>query len=174
VREVARAADVTPAMVHYYFGDKAGLHDAMLERALGRVLSRVQAAVAEATGQDADAIGLLMRTVVRAFIDEPWIPSLVVREVFAEGGRYQERFIADYASKLAPVVRGLVQHEIEQEHFRSDLDATLTFLSLIGMLAVPFVARPVAERVLGVVFDDVFAERFVEHTRRVFLEGVRR
>ena len=34
VREVARAAGVTPAMVHYYFGDKDGLHEAMLARAL--------------------------------------------------------------------------------------------------------------------------------------------
>jgi AcrR family transcriptional regulator len=174
LREVARAADVTPAMVHYYFGDKTGLHDAMLERALERVLGRVQAAAEEARGEDADAIELLLRTVVGAFLDEPWIPSLVVREVFAEGGRYQERFIVEYASKVAPVVRGLVQREIEKKHFRSDLDPTLAFLSLIGMLAMPFIARPVAERVLGVEFDDAFAESFVAHTRRVFLEGVRR
>jgi TetR/AcrR family transcriptional regulator len=174
LREVARAADVTPAMVHYYFGDKTGLHDAMLERALARVLGRVRQAVAEATAEHHDAIGLLLRTVVRAFLDEPWIPPLVVREVFAEGGRFQERFIVDYASHVAPIVRGLVQQEIDAQRFRSDLDATLAFLSLIGMLAMPFVARPVAERVLGVEFDDTFAEKFVEHTRRVFLEGVRR
>ena len=38
-RQFAVAADTTPAMIHYYFGNKLGLFRAMLERAIGRCAS---------------------------------------------------------------------------------------------------------------------------------------
>ena len=34
-RQIAAAAGTTPAMIHYYFGNKLGLFRAMLERAIG-------------------------------------------------------------------------------------------------------------------------------------------
>ena len=34
-------------------------------------------------------------------------------------------------------------------------------------------ARPVAERVLGIDYDESFVRRFAEHTHRLFVEGVR-
>src|SRR5262245_10790503 len=84
LRAVAAAAGVTPAMVHYYFGDKNGLADALLERALARLLDRV-ARVRN--------LADLPATVVQAFGAEPWIPPLLLREVLAEGGRMRQRFI---------------------------------------------------------------------------------
>ena len=36
-RQIAVAAGTTPAMIHYYFGNKLGLFRAMLERAIGPV-----------------------------------------------------------------------------------------------------------------------------------------
>lgn len=173
LREVARAAQVTPAMVHYYFGDKRGLHEAMLERALDRVLARVRSVAEQTSAKASDPIGLLVRGITQTFLEEPWIPPLVVREVFAEGGRLQDRFVRDYASQVAPLVRGIVQREIDRGHFRADLDPTLGFLSLIGMTAFPFIARPVAERVLGLQFDGSLADALVAHTRKLYLDGVR-
>ena len=163
LRAIADAAGVTPAMVHYYFGDKHGLTDALLERALARILERV-----------AGMRGLadLPATVAQAFGAEPWIPPLLVREVLAEGGRFRERFIESYASKLAKLVPGMLKAEMAAGRLRADLDPRLAFVSLVGMLAFPFVARPVLEPVLGLRYDDAFLARFAEHTRRVFFEGV--
>ena len=164
LRAVAEAAGVTPAMVHYYFGDKRGLADALLERALARILERV-----------AGTRGLadLPATVVQAFGADPWIPPLLVREVLAEGGRFRERFIESYASKVAKLVPGMLRAEIAGGRLRSDLDPKLAFVSLMAMLAFPFVARPVLEPVLGLRYDTASLARFAEHTRRVFFEGVR-
>ncbi len=170
LRELAHEAGVTPSMVHYYFGDKQGLHDAMLERALARVLATVRSVLSEADATE-DPIAALVSTFVKTFTLEPWIPPLLVREVFAEGGRFQERFIRDYASQMAPLVRGVVQREIDAGRMRTDLDPTLAFLSLIGMSMFPFVARPVAQRVLGLRFDAAFGEAFAEHTRRLYAQG---
>jgi hypothetical protein len=74
---------------------------------------------------------------------------------------------------MAQMLPGLVRREMDAGHFRSDLDPQLAFLSLMGMTLMPFVARPVAEPVLGLRYDADFLRRFATHTKRVFLEGVR-
>jgi len=176
LRQVASEAGVTPAMVNYYFGGKQGLYDAILERTLARILERARAVAERQRERPATAgeqLADLLAVLVDNFRSEPWLPVLVVREVLSEGGRLRERFIRDYAQHMAALLPGLMQREIEAGRFRSDLDPQLAFLSFMGMTLMPFVARPVVERVLGIDYDDDFLGRFAAHTRRLFLEGVR-
>jgi AcrR family transcriptional regulator len=163
-RAIAGAAGVTPAMVHYYFGDKRGLTDALLERALARVLERVAAA---------RGLEDLPATVASAFGADPWIPPLLVREVLAEGGGYRQRFIDTYASQVARLVPAMLEAGIAAGRLRADLDPRLAFVSLLGMMGFAFIARPVFEPVLQLRYDADFLARFAEHTRRLFLEGAR-
>jgi len=174
IRRVATEAGVTPAMVHYYFGGKEGLYDALLERTLARIVERVRA-VANRRGDQTDGpagrIGALLEVFMAAFAAEPWVPTIVVREVLSEGGRLRERFIEDYASHIAILLPGLLRSEIDGGGLRDDLDPELAFLSLMGMVVMPFVARPVVERVLGIDYGDEFVRRFVAHTQRLFVDG---
>ena len=98
---------VTPAMVHYYFGSKEGLHDAMLERTFDRVLERVAAVAARVRSEEGgpdERLGDLLEVLVQTFAAEPWVPTLVVREVFSEGGRFRDRFVQSYASRMAALL----------------------------------------------------------------------
>jgi AcrR family transcriptional regulator len=181
LRRLAAEAGVTPAMVHYYFGSKEGLYDALLERTFGRVVARVRVLAAREgarAGDGAPATPVpgaplqgLLTILSETMAAEPWVPTLVVREVLMEGGRFRERFIRDYASHMAELLPGMMSSEIAAGRFRSDLDPQLAFLSFMGMAILPFVARPVVERVLGIDYDPAFLERFAAHTHRLFLEG---
>jgi AcrR family transcriptional regulator len=193
LRRLAAEADVTPAMIHYYFGSKEGLYDALLERTFERVVERVRAlsereqAAADGARSPRERPGDPVREPVRdpvrdplrdllailaeTIAAEPWVPTLVVREVLMEGGRFRERFISDYASHMATLLPGLMRSEIAAGRLRADLDPRLAFLSFMGMSIFPFVARPVVERVLGIDYDEAFVEDFIAHTRRLFLEG---
>lgn len=176
LRRLASEADVTPAMVHYYFGSKEGLYHAMLERTFARILERVRAALAQGRSDaepTGDQLEALLAVLMEALAAEPWVPTLVVREVFTEGGRFRERFIRGYASQMAELLPGLVRREVEARRFREDLDPQLAYLSLMGMTLLPFVARPVAERVLGIAYDAEFLRRFAAHTQRLFVQGAR-
>jgi AcrR family transcriptional regulator len=164
LRAVAAAAGVTPAMVHYYFGDKRGLDDALLERALARVLERVS---------QVRRFDDLPGTLAQAFGADPWIAPLLVREVLSESGRFRARFIERYAAHVGRLVPGMLRAEIASGKLRSDLDPKLAFISLLGMMGFAFIARPVLEPVLGLRYDAPFLARLAEHTRRLFLEGAR-
>ena len=42
-RQLAAEAETTPAMIHYYFGDKHGLYRALLEEVIPPVLDKLEA-----------------------------------------------------------------------------------------------------------------------------------
>jgi len=170
LRRIAGEAGVTPAMIHYYFGDKEGLYDAMLDRTFARLVARVRDAATSPDRPD-DRLARLLGVLTSTWAAEPWVLGLLVREVLAEGGHFRERFIENYASQMGELLPGLMRAEIDEGHLREDLEPELAFLSFMGMTMFPFVARPVVERVLGIAYDEDFLDRFAAHTHRLFLEG---
>jgi AcrR family transcriptional regulator len=168
-RQIAVAAGTTPAMIHYYFGNKLGLFRAMLERAIGPVRELIAGALANAdAGVDPTMlIGMHMRTAAA----NPWIATLIVNEVLAEKGRFRTTFIRDIAGRQAPLVMQLLQRARADGKLRKDLDVRLAALSLMSLCMFPFLARAVAGPVLGLKFDDEEIERLVAHTARLFSAG---
>src|SRR5262245_25105015 len=82
VREIAREAGVTPAMIAYYFGDKQGLYEAMLASVFDTLLARVRELAAESPSSTAP-IEAFIRVYVGTIAAQPWLPPLLLREVIA-------------------------------------------------------------------------------------------
>jgi AcrR family transcriptional regulator len=61
-RQVAAAAGVNPAMIHYYFEGKEGLYRAMLESAIAPVVTRLEAMLGDPKSADLES---LARTYMR-------------------------------------------------------------------------------------------------------------
>jgi AcrR family transcriptional regulator len=175
LRDVAKRAGTTAAMVHYYFGDKDGLFAALLENALGGVLARVRSALAErsASGAGAPTLDVFFEIAHEALGAAPWVPQLILREVLSEGAPFRDRFIESYAIPMSLLLRRALREEIARGRLRADLDVDLAFASLLGLNAFPFIAQPVLERTLGVRFDAAFRARLAAHATRLFLEGAR-
>lgn len=168
-REIARAAKVNPAMIHYYFDDKEGLYRAMLETAFDHLVGEVRklAASAEGTNPIADIVELYAETLAR----DPWIPRLMIREVLSDGAPFREEFIQRFAGPASVLVPSVMRQEQAAAHLRSDLDPRLATLSLMGMIVFPFLAFPVASRVFGLDLNDDFRRQFIAHTTKLFFEG---
>jgi len=172
VREIAREAGVTPAMIAYYFGDKQGLMSAVIGEVFERLLRGVTEMAATQSPDDSFAesfaklyVGVLGR--------DPWIVPLVVREILVEDTPLRTQFIERFAMRAAQIVPQLFAREIREGRLRADLDPVLALLSLLGMCVFPFLAQPVMGPVLGYSLDPSFRERLVDHTARLYLDGAR-
>lgn len=168
-RQIAAAARVNPAMIHYYFDGKDGLYRAMLEAAIAPVLTRLVAMLGQQETVDIEG---LARTYMKVLAANPWIPGLIVREVLSPDGSFRQAFIRDFAGRFAPMLRTVIGREIDVGHLRADLDPSLTCISLMSLALFPFISLPITTRVLGIETSEAGFEKLITHTLGVFLRGV--
>ena len=172
IRELAREAEVSPAMIAYYFGDKQGLYDALIQDAVGHVLARLQRLAAQ-EGEHEDPVEAFLEAYLDTLIAEPWIPQLLVREVLAHDSPLRRRFRDSFAGPAKTALASLLLAERERGRLRSDLDVPLAVLSLVGMSVFPFLVHPVLGDLFGYRLDAEFRDRLHRHTQRLFLDGAR-
>ena len=172
-RELAREAGVSPAMIPYYFGDKQGLYDALIEDAIGKVLTRLQSLAAKGDAAREDPVETFLSAYLDTLIAEPWIPQLLVREVLAQDSPLRRRFRENFAGPAKEALGALLRSERERGRLRPDFDVTLATLSLVGMTVFPFLVHPVLGELFDYRLDAEFRDRFYRHTHRLFLDGAR-
>jgi TetR/AcrR family transcriptional regulator len=168
-RQIAAAAATTPAMIHYYFGNKLGLFRAMLERAIGPVRDLLAGSLAQA-GAVIDP-ALLIRMHMQTAAANPWIATLILNEVLAEKGRFRAMFIRDVAGRQAPLVIELLERARANGDLRQDLDVRFAALSLLSLCMFPFLSRAVSGPVLGLKFEEEELQRLIAHTAQLFATG---
>src|SRR4051812_17270619 len=69
-RQIAQAARTTPAMIHYYFGDKAGLFHAMLDQTIAPLRARLAEGIANGSAELDSRT--LMSMQMRMVAANPW------------------------------------------------------------------------------------------------------
>ena len=173
LRSIADHAQVTPAMVHYYFGTKEGLYQALLERSFARLLPQVSATASDDQTIESTAAQLLALGHER-LLGQPWIAPLLLREVLSDGGSFRDRFVELFASRAAERLVAAFAAGIEGGELRPDLDPRLAYISFVSLLLFPVLARPVLEGALDQSFDDSDWKALREHTCQLFLDGARR
>jgi TetR/AcrR family transcriptional regulator len=167
-RRIATAAGATPAMIRYYFTDKLGLYRAMIEEAMRPVLAELERSLM-APAPDVETV---MLTYMKMLADNPWLPSLIVHEVLDDGGQLREQFIEHFAGHLAALLVAVLKREQAQGTVRGDVEPELAAISAVSLCVFPFVAMPVAQRVLGLSVRGTGFERLARHTTRLFRAGV--
>ncbi|MGI9265802.1 MAG: TetR/AcrR family transcriptional regulator [Gammaproteobacteria bacterium] len=170
MRRLAREADTTPAMIHYYFGDKHGLYRTLLEEILSPTLSHLEGIMSGDAGDV--TIENFMEAYVRVFREHPWLPPLIFREMLDGGEAFRQQFAERIGSRILPILAGAIERERAQGKIRDDLDTSMTLISVMSLCVYPFLARPLIESNLGRLVDDSFVEQWLAHARRLFYEGV--
>lgn len=162
IRRLADEAGVNPALVHYYFGTKRDLLSAVMQRALEPMAQ----ALANMQAREDAGIGEVVRLMIDMAQRHPALPRLITREVMLSGGETQALFTERYAPRLGGALPHLVRRQQELGRIRKDLDPGSAALMLLALCMFPFIARAVAEPVLGI---DYSQSGLREYTRQLEL-----
>jgi len=168
LRAIAREAGVTPALLHYYFGDAAQLREAVVDE---RVLPAI-GAFHLGLARDGDA-----KALVAAFVDgvgalvaaHPWLPVLWVREVLCEGGALRD-VVRRFAPRIPQALAAKFARAQREGALNPDLDPRLLVVSLIGLTLFPAASAPIWRSLFSA--GDIDADTLRSHTFALIQRGL--
>lgn len=153
VRVIAANADVTAAMINYYFGSKRALYDQIVEAAQADLRARLMRALAGAAPAELPA--RLAAAYFDFLAEEHDFQRLILREVLDSG-----EGLTGYVSRYVAPIRALFAARF------GDDDATAqAAISLFGAIAGYFLYSPVLAELLD--DDPMSPERLAVRRRHV-------
>jgi len=167
MHEIARKAGINQALLHYYFRNKERLYEEVFTQKLSQFFGDFFASLSEIED---------IRQLIRSFIDhyldrlteQPDLPRFIFWEI-RQGGSVFAKVLRKYLGRKKEIQNPFVlkvQEAVSAGQIRP-LDPMHMFLSLLGMCLIPFIARPILERVLP-DFPGLSAEFLETRKREIF------
>ncbi|HEY0662266.1 MAG TPA: TetR/AcrR family transcriptional regulator [Lysobacter sp.] len=170
LRAIAIEASVTPALLHYYFGDKAQLQQAVIEERLMPAFALVRESVQRGGEDVAGLVAGFVRGVAEAVERHPWLPALWVREILCEGGALREMLLRDVAPQMANMLAQRFAAAQREGRLNPDLDPRLLVTSLIGLTLFPAAGAPIWRRIFDA--DDLDMAALRDHAIALLDRGI--
>jgi AcrR family transcriptional regulator len=140
---IAQKARVTPALVHYYFGNKQKLVEAVIQECLLPLMTELVKPLEMEEDDPLQAIQTLARWLIDLTAATPWLSALWVREVLSEGGQLREWIVDNIAVQLDEKLGNLVVAAQKKGQLNKKLDPRLVIVSLIGLTLFPLACAPI-------------------------------
>jgi len=159
---------VNPALVHYYFSNKKSLLQSVLDRALEPMVL----AIAEMKNGSEASPEMISRLLISMAAEHPNIPRLLVREVFLPGGEIQQHFAENMAPRLGGALPALLSREKSAGRLREDCDPAVSAMLILAVSFFPFIARTLAEPLLGIKYDEDGIEFLNQQITQLLKRGI--
>jgi TetR/AcrR family transcriptional regulator len=172
-QEIADQAGVNKALVHYYFGTKAALADAIFERALGTLMPRIFGILADPDRTIEAKVTAIVREQIDFHSSRPYLAGYVMSEMHAEPDRVA-RLMGRQGKVPLEVLRRQLREASKAGTIRP-ISAEQFVVNLMGLLIFPFAMRPALDTILSL--DATRWPAFIEERRRLlpafFMAGLR-
>lgn len=170
LRDIARRAGVTPALVHYYFGDRQQLQQAVVAERLWPVMAQVHAGVGEADDDVAAMVASFVAGITGVVAAHPWLPTLWVREILCEGGALRGMMI----ERIGPLLpRLLIERFAAAQRagrLNPELDPRLMVVSMVGLTMFPLASAPIWQQLFGA--GELGADAVQRHALALLMRGL--
>ena len=157
MRELAAKAEVNLATIHYFFGSKYGLLEAVLSDLFEGIqeimldnlsgpdppIERLQRYIRATTGYMVKKHDQALLAITQLPLDEPQIKA----------------FKAEWAKKLMEIFRSTIQNDLEAEPGRP-FPIMILWPALAGLILSHFMFRPLAEMIGGRPVDEAFYQAY--------------
>ncbi len=170
LRDIASEAGVTPALLHYYFGDKAQLQQEVIAQKILPVFAALREPLLQAGDDIAALIAGFVTGIGRIVAEHPWLPPLWVREVLCEGGALRDLLFDRIGPQLPQMMARRFAEAQAQGRINPDLDPRLLMVSLVGLTLFPAAGAPIWRRLLSA--DDLNFDSMRLHTLALLDRGL--
>ncbi len=130
---IAARAELTPAMLHYYFKDRDQLLDAVVEERLAPLIAGVWQPVTEGA-VPAEIVQGVVERMLAGIEKMPWVPSTWMREVLNEGGLLRGRVLRYLPFKKIGILSQSVAKAQAAGAANAEIDPGLIVFSVIGLV----------------------------------------
>jgi AcrR family transcriptional regulator len=172
-QEIAGEAGVNKALVHYYFGTKAALADAIFERAFGTLMPRIFGILADPDRGIEEKVPAIVREQIDFHSARPYLAGYLISELHAQPQRIS-RLMLRHGRVPLDVIRRQLQEAARAGTIRR-ISAEHFVVNLMGLLIFPFAIRPALGEMLSL--DATRWRAFIEERRRLlpdfFMAGLR-
>jgi AcrR family transcriptional regulator len=170
--ELSLRSGLNSALVKYYFGNKAGLLKALLDRDWQAIVTSVDALVAKDTMSPEAKLRRHISKVVDTFYAVPYLNRLTMRMV-RESDDLEARRIADnYLSPMYRAYEQLIGDGVRAGVFRS-IDPQLFYFTVTGAVDRFFSARLVLKHCFNQdTLTEELRDRYREHTIDIIMAGI--
>ena len=170
LRDIAAEAHASPALLHYYFGDKAQLQTALVEEKLLPAIAPLRTPLEQAGDDVAALVAGFVQGVGRVAVAHPWLPPLWIREVLCEGGALREVLFERIGPQIPRVMVQRFGAAQARGELNADLDPRLLMVSLVGLTLFPIAGAPIWRRLFEA--DDLDLETLRRHTLTLLDRGL--
>jgi AcrR family transcriptional regulator len=167
---IAQKANVTPALVHYYFGNKEQLVDVVINERLVPLMLEIIKPLDMEESDPLQAIQTLAQWMIDLTASTPWLSALWVREVLSEGGQLREWIMDNVALQLNEKLGKIVMAAQKKGQLNKKLDPRLIIVSLIGLTLFPLACAPIWQKLPG--NKSISTEEMSKHMLELFANGV--
>jgi AcrR family transcriptional regulator len=168
---IAERAELTPAMLHYYFADRGKLLDAVVEERLAPLIAGVWGPVA-AGEAPAELIRGIVERMLAGIEKMPWVPSTWMREVLNEGGLLRGRVLRHLPLEKIGALSQSVARAQAAATANREIDPGLIVFSLIGLVMMHTATINLWEEVFGRKAPD--HEALSRHISGLLIHGLQR
>ncbi|EIZ78626.1 TetR family transcriptional regulator [Novosphingobium sp. Rr 2-17] len=170
--ELSLRSGLNSALVKYYFGNKAGLLKALLDRDWRAIVSSVDALVAKDGWEPEAKLHRHLWKVVDTFYEVPYLNRLTMRMV-RESDETEARRIADcYLSPIYRAYEQLIGDGVRAGVFRP-VDPQLFYFTVTGAVDRFFSARLVLKHCFDQdTLTEELRDRYREHTIDIIMAGI--
>ena len=173
-QEIAAEAGVNKALVHYYFGTKAELADAIFERALSTLMPRIFGILADPDRSIEEKVPAIVREQIDFHSARPYLAGYLISELHAQPQRIARLITRPGGRVPLDVIRKQLREGAKAGKIRQ-ISAEQFVTNLMGLLIFPFAIRPALSELLAL--DPTRWRAFIEERRRLvpdfFMAGLR-
>ncbi|CAH0539117.1 TetR/AcrR family transcriptional regulator [Vibrio marisflavi] len=169
IRLVSLKAGVSSSLIRYYFGDKEGLLEEVVQSVVFPIYSRVHS-LAENTTYD--SFIELFEGLYAELTKGSYLPKIVFQFMVMPPSdskrQLVERIIAECSKPLQDVI---FEQLVENKILRPDVDPSLCRLSWLSLMMFPFIVPPALMKLHDMELTDEFLDRFFRHNMNLMMHG---